>query len=124
MVMLDTNAVIYYLRGEVSVAAVLEPIIRGYVPMSIATVTEAELFSSPTMTTEESERIELLLPLFSIIPLDSQIARKTAELRRLHPKIKLADSVIAATAMFTHSTLLTRNIKDFKKVSGLAVRGI
>lgn len=124
MITLDTNVVIYYLKGEVSVAVALEPIIRGYVPMFIATVTEAELFSSPTMTTEESERIEFLLPSFSIIPLDSQIARKTAELRRLYPKIKLADSVIAATALFTHSTLLTRNTRDFKKISGLVVRGV
>lgn len=123
MVTLDTNAVIYYLSGEVSVAAALEPIIRGYVPMFIATVTEAELFSSPTMTTEESERIESLLPLFSIIPLDSQIARKAAEIRR-SCHLKLADSVIAATALFTHSTLLTRNTRDFKKISGLAVRTV
>ena len=124
MVTLDTNAVIYYLKGEVSIAETLEPIIRAYTPMFIATVTEVELFSSPTLTSEENARIEALLPLFSIILLDSHIARKAGEFRRLYPRLKLADSVIAATALFTHSTLLTRNARDFRKIIGLTVRRI
>lgn len=124
MVTLDTNTVIYYLKGDIPAATLLEPILRSYTPTFIATITEVELFSLPTITVEETVRIELLLPSFSIIPLDSHIARKAGELRRLYPKIKLADSVIAATALFTHSTLLTRNTRDFKKVSGLAMRKI
>lgn len=124
MVTLDTNALIYYLKGEAQAAVALEPIFHEYAPIFVSTVTEVELFSSPTLTAEESERIEAMLPAFFIVPLDSPIARRTAELRRLYPKIEFADSMIAATALVTHSTLLTRNIRDFKKVYGLAVRGI
>ena len=124
MVTLDTNAVIYYLKGDVAATAVLEPIIRGYTPMFIATITEVELFSLPTITAEESGRIELFLPLFSILALDSRMARKAAELRRLYPKLKIADSIVAAAALFTHSTLLTRNVKDFKRISGLSVQSV
>ena len=123
MVTLDTNAVLYYLKGDPAVADVLEPIIRTHTPIFIATVTELELFSLPTLTTEESDRIEAALPLFSIIPLDSQAARKAAELRRLF-KLKIADSIIAATALFTHSTLLTRNVRDFKKIPALALQKV
>ncbi|MEK7208324.1 MAG: type II toxin-antitoxin system VapC family toxin [Patescibacteria group bacterium] len=124
MVTLDTNVVIYHLKGDASAVAALESLIRAYTLIFISTVTETELFSSPTLTLEESERIEAMLPLFSIIHLDSPIARRAGELRRLHPSLKLADSVIAATALFTHSTLLTRNARDFKKISGLAVQPV
>ncbi len=124
MVTLDTNFLIYYLKGDASAVAVFESLIRAYTPVFVATVTETELFSLPTLTLGEGERIEAVLSLFSVLPLDSQIARKAAELRRLTPKIKLADSVIAATALFTNSTLLTRNVKDFKKITGLAVQAV
>lgn len=123
MLTLDTNAVIYYMSGDVAASVVIEPIIAARTPIFIATVTELELFSLPTITIEESLRIDALLPTFSIMPLDSQIARKAGELRRLF-RLKTADSIIAATALFTHSTLLTRNVKDFKKVANLSVQVI
>lgn len=123
MLTLDTNAVIYYINGDEAASAVIEPILTAHTPILIATVTELELFSLPTLTIEESLRIDTLLPTFSIMPLDSQIARKAGELRRTY-RLKTADSIIAATALFTHSTLLTRNVKDFKKVANLSVQAV
>lgn len=67
--------------------------------------------------------IEDLLATISIIPLDSRIARLTALVRR-HYRVKVPDSIIAATAMFTGSTLLTRNTRDFRKISNLTIRKI
>ena|SRR3989338_3721344 len=123
MLTLDTNAVIYYLKDDADAVELLEPLIRTRTPLFIATITELELFSLPTITAEESNRIEAVLPLFSIFPLDSRIARKAAEIRRMY-RLKIADSIIAATALFTNSTLLTRNIKDFKRISGLPVQAV
>ena len=123
MLTLDTNAVIYYLKDDADAVELLEPLIRTRTPLFIATITELELFSLPTITAEESNRIEAVLPLFSIFPLDSRIARKAAEIRRMY-RLKIAASIIAATALFTNSTLLTRNIKDFKRISGLPVQAV
>ena len=123
MLTLDTNAVIYYLKDDADAVELLEPLIRTRTPLFVATITELELFSLPTITAEESNRIEAVLPLFSIFPLDSRIARKAAEIRRMY-RLKIADSIIAATALFTNSTLLTRNIKDFKRISGLPVQAV
>ena len=39
-------------------------------------------------------------------------------------RLKLADSAIAATALFTGTKLLTRNTRDFKNVFNLAVQRI
>jgi predicted nucleic acid-binding protein len=62
--------------------------------------------------------IENFLRKVSRVSLDSQIARGAAVIRRRYG-LKLPDSVIAATAGFMNSTLVTRNVDDFQKVPGL-----
>jgi len=81
------------------------------------------LFSLPTITPEEVAEANRVLLTLSIIPLDSQIARIGAQLRREY-RLKTPDSIIAATALLTHSTVLTRNVKDFKKIAHLSVQAI
>lgn len=124
MFVFDTNAIIYYLKKEPAVVSVLNEIFFS-VPHRpiIASITELELFSSPLLTPADIAEIDLLLASLAIVPLESQIARIGARIRREY-RLKTADSIIAATVLFTHSTLLTRNTRDFKKVSGLAVRRI
>ena len=58
--------------------------------------------------------IEDLLATISIIPLDSRIARLTALVRR-HYRVKVPDSIIAATAMHHGLTVVTRDRSDFDK---------
>jgi predicted nucleic acid-binding protein len=89
----------------------------------VSTVTEAELFSYPHLTEDEIERIEALLSLMTMFPFDSHVARFAGLIRRTC-RIKLPDSVIAATALLTRSTLLTRNVKDFAQIPSLNVRAI
>jgi predicted nucleic acid-binding protein len=81
-------------------------------------LTELELFADPNLSTEEESLIEELLATISVIPVDSRIARLAALVRRDY-RLKVPDSVIAATALFTGSKLLTRNHRDFRKVSRL-----
>jgi predicted nucleic acid-binding protein len=123
MVTLDTNVLIYYLDGVPEIAATVDTLLVEQPRPFIATVTELEAFSFRFLTEEEVIRIDRLIQSLSVILLDSYLARKAAELRRLY-RMKTPDSIVAATALFTHSTLLTRNIKDFRKVSGLTVRRI
>lgn len=126
MVTLDTNVIIYYLKREAAVVSVLEPIFSdsySVYPPCIASVTELELFSSPTLTLADIAEIERLLKLVIVIPLDSSVARIAGRIRR-EWRLKTPDSIIAATALSTHSSLVTRNTRDFKKVSGLEVKGI
>lgn len=52
--------------------------------------------------------------------MDDDIVEKTIEVRRLY-KIKLPDSVIAATALQYNFVLVTNNIKDFKGIEGIEV---
>jgi len=123
MYILDTNAVIYYVKEESTVVSVIEDIYTKNVPVYLSVITEAELFGFPPLRDEEAERIEKFLHTVSIIPMDSQIARLTGTIRKTY-QLKIADSVIAATALFTNARLLTRNVGDFKKVPELHIQEI
>jgi len=120
---LDTNAIIYYLHAEESVCVFIDTSIRNASPLYMSVITEAELFRFPGLPPHEESAIIDLLPAFSIVPLDSYIARMAGALGRVH-NLKLADSIIAATALFTGTTLVTRNARDFRRVHGLSVEKI
>jgi predicted nucleic acid-binding protein len=123
MYLLDTNAIIYYVKDENEVVSIIEDIYTKNVPVYVSAMTEAELFAFPEMSDEETERIEKFLQSVSIIPMDSQVARLTGSIRKKY-QLKIADSVIAATALFTGTQLLTRNVNDFKRVSELNIQEI
>jgi predicted nucleic acid-binding protein len=122
---LDTNAIIYYISEEPAAVQTLEGILAQEVPLYVSTVTELELFSLSTLTTEDETRIEEVLnSTVRVIPLISSIARIAGDLRRLYPRLRTADSAIAATALFTNSTLITRNVRDFQRIDGLPLLAV
>ncbi|KKU81688.1 MAG: hypothetical protein UY07_C0011G0008 [Parcubacteria group bacterium GW2011_GWA1_47_8] len=120
MYTVDTNAVIYYLKGDTSVSKLFDEIIGSGARLYISTVTELELFSLPSLTNEEARSIDALLSTLTIIPLDSRLARLAGEIRRTY-RIKTPDSIIAATALSTGTTLITKNTRDFKNIVGLTL---
>jgi predicted nucleic acid-binding protein len=122
---LDTNSIIYYINEEPAVVQVLEGILAQDVPLYVSTVTELELFSLSTLTLEDEACIEEVLSVtVRVIPLISSIARIAGDLRRLYPRLRTADSAIAATAIFTNSTLITRNVRDFRRIEGLPLLAV
>lgn len=123
MYTLDTNAIIYYLAGDRSAQTLLEELFGQDVSIYISTITEIELLSHSALRLEDVARINQFLNVISILPLDSQIARIAARYRRVY-KMELADSAIAATALFTQSSLVTRNIKDFQGIPEIKLKKI
>lgn len=87
-------------------------------PLFVSAITEIELFGFPKLSDQEAGQIEAILRTLAAIPVDSRIAHTTGLIRRTC-QINIADSAIAATALFTGSTLLTRNIRDFRKIPNL-----
>jgi predicted nucleic acid-binding protein len=117
---LDTNAIIYYLKSEAAAVSVLEPAFAQDIALYVSAITELELFSSPALTDEDISAISQLLTSVVIIPVDSRLARVAAYLRRAY-RVKTADSAIAATALLTHTTLVTRNAQDFQRIPTLSL---
>ncbi len=123
MYTLDTNAIIYGFKRDPGAVNAIREIFAKSVPVYISTISELELFAYPDLSATETELIEEVLKTSSIIPVDSRIARIAGSLRRKY-RIKSLDAAIAATALMTGSILLTRNIKDFRKVPNLQLRKI
>ena len=123
MYTLDTNAIIYYLKNDLGAVSALEPLFARDVALYVSAITELELFSSPTLTEKDMAAISQLLTSVAIIPVDSRLARFAGYLRRLY-RLKTDDSAIAATALLTHTTLVTRNIEDFHHIPILSLMSI
>jgi toxin FitB len=107
-VLVDTDVFINHLRGHRR----FEPG-RDHVFYSV--LTRAELFAS---TNADAEPIRLLLGSFGELLIDRSIAERGGILRRLLG-ISLPDALIAATALERELVLITRNKRDFERVSGL-----
>ena len=119
MYTLDTNAIIYYLDEDPTVVPLLEPILGQDMAIFVSVVTELELLSHPGLTEEDMAEIQLLTSVV-IFPLESRLAQLAGALRRQY-HLKTPDSVVAATALLTRTTLVTRNIRDFQGIDGLSL---
>jgi predicted nucleic acid-binding protein len=64
-----------------------------------------------------------LLTTLTVIDVDSRIAQLSGQLRARYG-IKALDSFIAATALMTGTTLVTRNVRDFHRVPHPAIRAL
>lgn len=124
MLALDSNILIAYLNGD-------EKIVQAFATWRVANggflisvITQIETLSLPNISDGEVERIERFLNEFTIMPLDAQLARIAAEIRRL-TRLSLGDSIVAATAKFTNSSLITNNRELIRKANGvISVRKI
>ena len=120
MYTLDTNAIIYYLDEDPTVVPLLDPILGQDMAIFVSVVTELELLSHPGLTEEDMAEIQQLLTSVVIFPLESRLAQLAGALRRQY-HLKTPDSVVAATALLTRTTLVTRNIRDFQGIDGLSL---
>lgn len=123
MYALDTNAIVYYAQNEAQAVARIETLFASSVPIYVSAASVIEAFSPSFLPESERIAIEEILRGLTFVPVDMSIARQSAQLRSTH-RLKLGDAMIAATALFTASTLVTRNIDDFKRVPGLSIEAI
>ncbi len=86
----------------------------------VSVVTEIEVLTYHEIP-EKMPLIEEFMQLASVLQLDYNITRKAIELRRKQRKLKLADAIIAATALVHNLTLITNNVKDFKDIELLNI---
>lgn len=123
MYTLDTNTVLYYLAGDRSVRTLIDEALAASSPLYISAITVGELLIFSKLTEEEEVGIRKFISLCSVINIDMPIAERAGSIGGAY-NIKLADSIIAATALFTGSTLVTRNARDFRRVPSLLVQKI
>ena len=117
----DTNTIIYFLQRQFSEAAELyiDELFKREQPV-MSTITEIELLSWKSVSETDNEIIKKFIGDSKVIELEPAIKTKASEIRK-KTGIKLPDAIIAATALVYNLTLITRNVKDFKKVGEISI---
>lgn len=112
-VVLDTNIVLYHL-GD----ALAESLPDG--PYAVSIISEMELLSYPSLTTDEERRIRELLARVDVVELSANVRAAAIQIRRVH-RLKLPDAIIAGTAL-AHDLELLTNDRRMSHLPELRVR--
>ena len=126
MYVLDTNALIYYFKGQGQVAQNLANVSAQEI--SIPTIVLFELqvgIAKSTSPTKRTQQLQQLLSQVNVVPFDRVMALAAATIRaQLEQQglpIGSLDVLIAGTAVALQATLVTHNVKEFSRVEGLAI---
>lgn len=116
-VVLDTNVCLYLLKGDRKLAAMLEQ--RS---LRISQITRMKLLSFSGITNGELKRVQVFLESWPVEPIHPAIEELAIAIRRKH-KLKLPDSIIAATASHLDIPLMTADLRLEKLMPEVQVVG-
>jgi len=109
---LDTNILLYLLQGDVTLTEVLDG-----KQFYISFITELELLSYSGLTSTDLEVVLELIRECVVIDINAEIKQLAVRFRRQY-KVKLPDTIIAATSLYMNIPLITAD-SDFKKLKEL-----
>ena len=118
-VLLDTNIVIELWKNNPQMTMHLDALAPAGI--LISATTQAELIAG-ALNKADLRMILQNLRLLEILPLEPAIGALAIELLTAHTlsqRLKLADALIAATALHHRLPLFTLNRKDFRYIAGL-----
>ena len=117
--LLDTNILIEAAGNTaLAVAALEQAVLSDWVGYSA--ITRLELFGYPDLTSDEEVVLRLLAGELEEVVVTSSVIDRAIQIRK-SIRIKVPDSIIAATALEMDAVLMTRNEGDFKAVKGLNI---
>lgn len=126
MLVLDSNTISYYFRGDPTVVSRLQALRPA--DLGVPAIVEYELryglmrLAPEAAAPRQAALTQLLRPL-RILPFDSacalHAARIRAEMEAAGTPIGPHDILIAATALRHQATLVTRNVREFARVPKL-----
>ncbi len=126
MLVLDSNTISYYFRGDPLVVPRMQALKPAEVGVPV--IVEYELRYGlmrlpPEAAAPRLAALAKLLQPLQVLPFDSECAahaaRIRAELESIGMPIGPHDTLIAATALRHQATLVTRNVREFSRVPGL-----
>lgn len=122
--LIDSNILIDYLRGDKGTAEFLYNLEKTDNSAFISVITEYELLCGKDIDNPiKSKKISELLSLFPPIDVNSEIVKISAKFYRDYHS-GIADAIIAGTAFYTNSTLITRNTKHFSNIKKITIQSI
>jgi predicted nucleic acid-binding protein len=126
MYLLDTNTVIYILKGDPVVVANLKKHIHD--PIKLGTITLMELYYGAYKSqkvTSNLAKIKNLENVMEIIPVGEEVAeifgREKVRLEKEGIPLDDFDLAVGCCALAHNLTLVTNNVRHFKRIEGLQV---
>jgi tRNA(fMet)-specific endonuclease VapC len=123
LILLDTNVVIHYLKGEPSVVARIQAMEAPDLAIPSVVAYELEYGTLKAASPRRRELVTRLLADSVQVPFDhaaaSEAARIRLELERQSMVIGPLNLLIAGTAASRGAVLVTNNTKEFARVAGL-----
>lgn len=115
--LIDTNILIYYLNGTAPTNKEVETALldNNFV---ISSITFTEILSWKSLSEDDIQLITKRFSSIEIISPDREISIEAAKIRRYH-FVKLADALIAASAIHLNIPLVTNDLSDFKQIKEL-----
>ena len=126
MILLDTNVIVHYLKGDPAIVAHIQHASRGELAIPAIVVYELEYGTLRSRLPARRRReLEVGLEHIQHVPFDSVAAMAAASIRVALEKQGLAigplDILIAGTAVSRGAALVTNNAAEFSRVPGLRV---
>ncbi len=112
--LLDTNIVLYFLNGDEVLFEILDK-----KTIYISFITEMELLSYGKYSVPEETKVKEFLGDCYIVEMNAAIKQQAIKIRKAH-KLKLPDSIIAATTIDLNIPLLTADI-EFNKLKSMQI---
>lgn len=112
--LLDSNIVIYASNGTSPRAAELVAE-DGY---AVASITLIEVYGCKNLSPEEKKALDTVFARLIVYDLDREVIDGAIRLRQAR-RMRLGDSIIAATALCQGLRLATNNTADFTDIPGL-----
>lgn len=123
--LLDTNICVYFLNGKFNLDQKIDK--AGFENCCVSEITIAELkYGVEKSTQKERNRktLETFQDKFDVIPIFPALDIYAKEKSRLKTKGKILDDfdlLIGATAIYNNLILVTRNVSDFDRLSGIQI---
>jgi predicted nucleic acid-binding protein len=126
LLLMDSAPVIYFLEGHRKFAPRFRPLFEahtaGRLRFAVTTITMVEVLTGPLQAANDAlaRRYRAILESWQTVELDADIAESAARLRA-SLRLKLADSVQAASALAINAAALVTHDRDFSRVHSLRV---
>ena len=117
MILLDSNIIIYSYQPNF---AYLKPLVLDP-NNAVSAVSQLEILGFHGISVGEEIFCSYVFKILQTFPIDYAVLLKAIELRKTY-KMKLGDSIVAATALVENREIYTRNLSDFTKIPNLIVK--
>ncbi len=126
LLLIDSAPIIYFLEGHPRFGPRFEPLFRahaaGRLRFAVTTIAVAEVLTGPLQAADDAlaRRYRAILESWQPVALDVDIAENAARLRA-SLRLKLADSVQAASALAINAAALVTHDRDFSRIHSLRI---